>query len=70
MAREEIGIDLKGLLFAHADDRIYARFLQQSRAAPMHTRIGIYDSDDALRDARLYQRCGTGRSLAVMRARL
>ena len=70
MPREKVCIDLKGLVCADADNRIYARLLEQRRAAPMHARVWVYDGDDALGDARFYEGIGAGRSLAVMGARL
>jgi len=69
MPREEVRIDFKGLFCADADNRIYVRFLQERRAAPMYARIGVYDGDDALRDARFYQGIGARRGLSVMGAR-
>ena len=68
MPREEVGIDLKGFLFADADNRIYARFLQQRRSAPMNARVRVNDGDNALRDFGLNQCIGARCCLAIMRA--
>ena len=47
---------------------IYASFLQQRRAAPMHARIGVDTSDETACNTGLYEGIGAGRGLSVMAA--
>ena len=63
---KEIRIYLERLFRAFADDRVYARFLQERRAAPMYAGVGVYDGDDAAGDACRYECIGARRGLAVM----
>ena len=40
---KEVGVDLKRFVFAQTYHRIYPRFLEERRAAPMHARVGVDD---------------------------